>query len=504
MMEFARSGGLRRRTRGGSGSEISLNAAQVNLVNRVIGEGEAAGERSLLIGAMEMGSGKTLAALCALCALRGRSAPSGNTTRALFVVPKSTLHDSWHRQRRIFTDLRPDCAVFMTYPEIQRAFLRGWVRSRGDEGRHRPEWVRAGGSKLLEQEWDLIVFDESHTLRNPRRMSVLGTAASIASSGGRRVLCLTGTPIHNGPRDASGQLRAMVSGSALEDPAFFGAHFTLHADAVSSFNSRFVFSATLADAGVTLPAKRSEILWVDHGLSGENALAYNSALAGLRGAKESGAKHHLLSMRQLCMDTALFHKHGRARFDDEARRLTIANPGPKLRTAVELTRRLVFEGHEKIVIVSEFVTLLEVFRGLAFSELGETCLAFDGRLSAQSRKEVVDDFLTKDSRLLCLSLCAGAFGLNLVPGPTAMIILGVWYNPAMHRQVEARIHRIGQEKPVVVYTLVARGTIEAAILATHEYKENCATEMLATGSSRTTLEKGNSTRRLVDACQPLL
>jgi SNF2 family DNA or RNA helicase len=92
---------------------------------------------------------------------------------------------------------------------------------------------------------------------------------------------------------------------------------------------------------------------------------------------------------------------------------------------------------------------------------------------------VIDEFLTGESRLLCLSMCAGAYGVNLVPGPTAMIILGVWYNPAMHRQVEARIHRIGQTRPVVVYTLVARGTVEAAILATHDEKESCATEMLS-------------------------
>jgi len=60
-------------------------------------------------------------------------------------------------------------------------------------------------------------------------------------------------------------------------------------------------------------------------------------------------------LRQLCVEPTLFHKHGRAEFDDTARSLTVASPGPKLRAALELVRRLVFEGHDKIVTVSEFV-----------------------------------------------------------------------------------------------------------------------------------------------------
>ena len=143
-----------------------------------------------MFAAMEMGSGKTLASLATLCVLRGRSA-RGQAPRALFVVPKSTLHDAWLRQTRAFTRLRAGRdATFMTYPEMQRAFTQGWRRV--DEGPAR--WVREGGSSSLEQKWDLLVFDESHVLRNPKRGSVLGYA-HVSRHVFHRVLRLFDVPI---------------------------------------------------------------------------------------------------------------------------------------------------------------------------------------------------------------------------------------------------------------------------------------------------------------------
>jgi hypothetical protein len=89
--------------------------------------------------------------------------------------------------------------------------------------------------------------------------------------------------------------------------------------------------------------------------------------------------------------------------------------------------------------------LLDCFRDLAAARIGEKVLSFDGRLSAQARSRVVDEFLNGESRLLCLSLGAGAYGLNLVPGPSAMIILDVWFNP-VGRGMNDR-HLIASEIP---------------------------------------------------------
>jgi SNF2 family DNA or RNA helicase len=471
IVTLCKKGGLRRRTREKK-IAINLSGAQLGLLERIMGDTSSG--RRLVIGAMEMGTGKTLAALATLCALRGQR-KNGAPVRALFVVPKSTLYDAWRRQLRQFTHLGVDDLRVVTYPRLQTAFLKSW--SKDAEG----GWVKNSSHALLDSHRDLVVFDESHTLRNPN--TILGRAASLVSRQAPRVLCLTGTPVHNGPEDASGQLRAMNSGSSLEDPAVFGRRACMEQEAVRTFSERFLYTASLKDAGVELKKKHLDTIWVNHAFNQEHAAQYNESLSAIQGMGAVTTnmpvriKHHMLILRQLCVEPALFHKHGRPTFDDEARRLTVASPGPKLRAAIACVRRLVYQGHSKVVIVSEFVTLLDVFKDLAREQLGEESLSFDGRLGAAARGKLVSTFLSGDHRLLCLSLGAGAYGLDLTPS-SAMVVLDVWFNPQVHRQVEARIYRPGMKKEVSVQILITKDSVEAAIYATHKEKEACAAEII--------------------------
>ena len=362
-----------------------------------------------------------------------------------------------------------------------------------------------------------MVFDESHTLRNADTM--LARAARVATSRARHVLCLTGTPVHNAMRDADEQVRAM-GGDASTNRGTVGRSV----DPFRHFAERYVYSATTADAGVDLPEKRSSIAWIDHDFDESDARAYNASLravGGGRGGRGGEEKlevnkntHHMLALRQLCVEPALFHKHGRDAFDAEARRLTVANPGPKLVAAIDIVRRLVFEGHAKIVVVSEFVGLLDCFGDLLEERAGEPSVGFDGRLTNAERKRVVREFLEGKTRIMRLSLGAGAYGLSLVPGPTAMIVMDVWFNPAVHRQVESRIHRVGQTRPVVVETLVTRDSVEAAILDTHDAKEACGSAFFA--SSNVVIDRDEEdgddedddasrarTRRIAEKCDPV-
>jgi len=122
-------------------------------------------------------------------------------------------------------------------------------------------------------------------LRNSE--TLLAVAASKASENAERVICLTGTPIQNGPSDASGQLRAMMSGSDFEDSSLFGKNSVLCSKAVHMFNSEFIYSATMADAGVSLPTKTSQTVWISHDLSESNINVYNECLSSLQGTNET-------------------------------------------------------------------------------------------------------------------------------------------------------------------------------------------------------------------------
>ena len=103
--------------------------------------------------------------------------------------------------------------------------------------------------------------------------------------------------------------------------------------------------------------------------------------------------------------------------------------------------------------------------GIAFTRL-------DG--STRDRGGVVADFQREDGPpVMLISLKAGGTGLNLTAADH-VFLLDPWWNPAVEDQAEGRAHRIGQERPVMVYRLVAKDTVEEGILALQQRKRNLA------------------------------
>jgi superfamily II DNA or RNA helicase len=139
----------------------------------------------------------------------------------------------------------------------------------------------------------------------------------------------------------------------------------------------------------------------------------------------------------------------------------------KLERFLELVQELREEGHRALVF-SQFTSHLALVRevldaqGIAYEYL-------DGQTPAGARADRVRAFQEGDAPLFLISLKAGGFGLNLTAA-TSVIHLDPWWNPAVEDQASDRAHRIGQQRPVTVYRLVARGTIEEQMLSLHEQK----------------------------------
>jgi SNF2 family DNA or RNA helicase len=93
------------------------------------------------------------------------------------------------------------------------------------------------------------------------------------------------------------------------------------------------------------------------------------------------------------------------------------------------------------------------------------------------RDEYVRAFQAGEADVFLLSLRAGGTGINLTAA-TYVIHLDPWWNPAVEDQATDRAHRIGQERPVTVIRLVARNTIEEAVLSLHEEKRQLAASIL--------------------------
>ncbi|RKH94948.1 DEAD/DEAH box helicase [Corallococcus sp. AB038B] len=139
----------------------------------------------------------------------------------------------------------------------------------------------------------------------------------------------------------------------------------------------------------------------------------------------------------------------------------------KLERFLELIQELREEGHRALVF-SQFTSHLALVRevldaqGIAYEYL-------DGSTPASARADRVRAFQEGDAPLFLISLKAGGFGLNLTAA-TSVIHLDPWWNPAVEDQASDRAHRIGQQRPVTVYRLVSRGTIEEQMLSLHEQK----------------------------------
>jgi SNF2 family DNA or RNA helicase len=77
-------------------------------------------------------------------------------------------------------------------------------------------------------------------------------------------------------------------------------------------------------------------------------------------------------------------------------------------------------------------------------------------------------------------LKAGGAGLNLTAADY-VVHMDPWWNPAVENQASDRAHRMGQKRPVTIYRLIAKDTIEDKIVALHKHKRDLADSLLADG-----------------------
>ncbi len=147
----------------------------------------------------------------------------------------------------------------------------------------------------------------------------------------------------------------------------------------------------------------------------------------------------------------------------------------KLNLFGEVVRELRENGH-KALVFSQFVKHLALVREWVDKE-GIPYQYLDGSTPLKQREERVNAFQQGNGDLFLISLKAGGVGLNLTAADY-VIHLDPWWNPAVEDQASDRAHRIGQQKPVTVYRLVAEQTIEEKILSLHDTKRQLAESLL--------------------------
>ncbi|NTX63934.1 DEAD/DEAH box helicase [Myxococcus sp. CA051A] len=335
--------------------------------------------------------------------------------------------------------------------------------------------------RLSELRFATIVFDEAQALKNA------GTHRFRAARAlqGDFKFALSGTPLEN-------HLGELWSVFSLVFPGLLGSHEAFRtrfaipierrvdptaAPALARVLQPFLLRRTKAQVEAQLPP-RTDVRVPVVLSSAEWTLYEDARLAAISSLesrpevmRERREREHEQRFEVLAALTRLRLLASHPRLYDAASRVESS----KLERFLELVEELRSEGHRALVF-SQFTSHLALVREVLDAR-GITYEYLDGQTAPRARAEAVKAFQEGTAPLFLISLKAGGFGLNLTAA-NSVIHLDPWWNPAVEDQASDRAHRIGQERPVTVYRLVARGTIEEQMLSLHEHKRALVADVL--------------------------
>ena len=142
------------------------------------------------------------------------------------------------------------------------------------------------------------------------------------------------------------------------------------------------------------------------------------------------------------------------------------------------------DGHQALVF-SQWTSFLDLIEP-HLHEAEIPFLRLDG--ATRHRDEIVSRFQNNDAPVFLVSLKAGGVGLNLTAADH-VFLMDPWWNPAVEDQAADRAHRIGQERPVLVYHLVAKDTVEERILELQNAKRELSQAVVGEGAASSGLTR---------------
>jgi SNF2 family DNA or RNA helicase len=420
----------------------------------------------------DMGLGKTVQTLAHLALEKQQ----GRLNKpALIVAPVSTL-GNWQQEIQRFA------------PELQCLTLHGSRRRESFPLIDRADVVITGypllqldSDILLARDFYLVILDEAQTIKNPR--AKVSQAARALRADYR--LCLTGTPLEN----HLGELWSLFD---FVQPGLLGGerHFQRHyrtpiekngnrprAQALAQRLAPFLLRRTKDAVAKELPPKTEIVESI--ALEEKQRDFYDGIrLATHRRIQEVVQQQGLarsqitildalLKLRQACCDPRLL--------DVAAARADI--PSAKLDWLSTVLPELIAQGR-RVLLFSQFTSMLRLIETAVTGLEIPYCLLTG---ETQNRADVIARFQSGAAPLFLISLKAGGTGVNLTAADT-VIHYDPWWNPAVEAQATDRAHRIGQDKPVFVYKLIAQGTVEEKIMQLQAAKHALAKRLYTENS----------------------
>jgi len=422
----------------------------------------------------DMGLGKTVQTLAHLALEK----QAGRLHKpALIVAPVSTL-SNWQQEVHRFA------------PHLSVLLLHGSRRKESFSLIDHVDVVVTGYSLLqvdseilLAREYYLVILDEAQTIKNPR--AKVSTVARALRAEHR--LALTGTPVEN----HLGELWSLfdfVQPGLLREERHFARHYRTpiekegnrqRAQALAQRLAPFLLRRTKDAVAKDLPPKTEiveTLAFDDRQRDFYDGIRLASHRRIQEVVRQQGLARSqitildaLLKLRQACCDPRLLDV-GPGNTDV---------PSAKLEWLATVLPELIAEGR-RILVFSQFTSMLRLIEKTV-TELGIPYCLLTGE--TQQRAAVIARFQSGQAPLFLISLKAGGTGLNLTAADT-VIHYDPWWNPAVEAQATDRAHRIGQDKPVFVYKLIAQDTVEERIMQLQADKHELASRLYteSTGS----------------------
>jgi SNF2 family DNA or RNA helicase len=409
----------------------------------------------------DMGLGKTVQALAAIL-LRAAQGPT------LVIAPTSVLMN-WNDEAARFA---PTLRVLAFGPGDRQNMLDSLgpfdlvVSSYG--------LLQSEGERLAGVSWQTIVLDEAQAIKN---MATKRSKAAMKLMAEFRIIT-TGTPIENHLGELW-NLFQFINPGLLGSADSFNQKFAIPIEKYRDRQTRnrlkkliqpYILRRLKQDVLQELPPRTEVTLQVE--MSQDEMAMYEAqrsqALEKIAEAEESGSGQHMqilaeiTRLRRFCCNPEL------------------VVPGcgissSKLRVFKDTVRELLDNGH-KALVFSQFVGHLDILR----KSLDEQNIAYqylDGSTPLKKRQKRIRAFQAGEGDIFLISLKAGGAGLNLTAADF-VIHMDPWWNPAVEDQASDRAHRIGQKRPVTVYRLVVKESIEEKIIALHAHKRDLASNLL--------------------------
>ncbi|KYK58217.1 chromo domain-containing protein 1 [Drechmeria coniospora] len=426
-----------------------------------------------VILADEMGLGKTVQTVSFISWLRNQRHQEGPT---LVVAPLSVI-PAWCDT---FNNWAPDLNyVVYLGPEESRTLIRENELIIGGDPRKPKfnvlvtsyEFVLQDFAFLSTIKFQTLAVDEAHRLKNQEsqlygRLLGFGIPCKVL---------ITGTPIQNNLSELSALLNFLNPGKVNIDEDLDSLSAGDAQEKLQNLHTAiapYILRRTKETVESDLPPKTEKIIRVE--LSDVQLDYYKNILTRNYAALCDASGGHKNSLLNIMMELKKISNHpymfpgaeervlaGSVRREDQIKGL-IASSG-KMMLIDQLLTKLKKDGH-RVLIFSQMVKMLDIL-GDYLSLKGYKFQRLDGTIAAGPRRMAIDHFNAEDSDDFCflLSTRAGGLGINLMTADTVIIFDSDW-NPQADLQAMARAHRIGQKRPVNIYRLVSKETVEEEVL----------------------------------------